>query len=117
MMPSCSHTGTPIHFHSSITSASASLIRARSRPSMSPRQSPSSRMRASIIFDGDSADLLLLFALAVMVTSTARLDHLPAIAGRIAKARIHGAIAIHRLLRELYALGAQLLAGAAAILD
>src|SRR5499426_3062732 len=49
MIPSCDHTGTPLHFHSSMTSGSASLIRARKRPSISPRQSPSSSILASII--------------------------------------------------------------------
>src|SRR3954447_10911909 len=54
MIPSCDHTGTPLHFHSSTTSGSASLIKARSRPSSSPRQSPSSLILASISRDGDS---------------------------------------------------------------
>src|SRR6476620_6542038 len=45
MIPSCSHTGTPRHFHVSTTSGSASLTRARSRPSVSPRQSASSLIR------------------------------------------------------------------------
>src|SRR4051812_44409042 len=55
MIPSCSHTGVPIHFHSSTTSGSASLIKARSWPSILPRQSPSSLIRASMRRDGDSA--------------------------------------------------------------
>src|SRR5262249_12818622 len=46
--PSCDHTGTPLHFHSSTTSGSASLTRVRSRLSILPRQSPSSSIRASI---------------------------------------------------------------------
>src|SRR6476620_5310952 len=29
MMPACSHTGTPLHFHSSTTSGSACLMRVR----------------------------------------------------------------------------------------
>src|SRR5690242_19127817 len=55
MIPACSHTGTPRHFHSSTTSGSASLIRARIRPSIWPRQSPSSLIRPSISFEGDWA--------------------------------------------------------------
>src|SRR5436190_23332253 len=42
MPPSCDHTGVPIHFHSSRTSGSASLMRARTRLNVSPLQSPSS---------------------------------------------------------------------------
>src|SRR5215467_9260719 len=51
--PSCDHTGTPLHFHSSTTSGSACLTRARTRLSISPRQSPSSLILASISRDGD----------------------------------------------------------------
>src|SRR5262247_4352164 len=51
--PSCDHTGTPRHFHSSPTSGSACLINVRSRESILPRQSPSSSIRSSIIRDGD----------------------------------------------------------------
>src|SRR4029078_13056419 len=53
--PSCDHTGTPLHFHSSTTSGSASLIREPNRPSISPRQSPSSLILASISCEGDLA--------------------------------------------------------------
>src|SRR5437868_11524949 len=53
-MPSCSHTGTPRHFHSSTTSGSACLIRARTWASVWPRQSPSSLIRPSISLDGDA---------------------------------------------------------------
>src|SRR5205807_6683404 len=42
IIPACDHTGTPLHFHSSSASGSACLIRARSRASVSPRQSLSS---------------------------------------------------------------------------
>src|SRR5690349_8083945 len=56
-MPSCSHTGTPRHFHSSTTSGSASFINVRTRLSISPRQSPRSTILWSINCDGD----LLLF--------------------------------------------------------
>src|SRR5436305_14412022 len=52
--PSCDQTGVP-HFHSSTTPGSASLIRARSRESISPLQSSSSSILASISSDGDSA--------------------------------------------------------------
>src|SRR5262249_16903732 len=51
--PSCDHTGTPLHFHSSTTSGSACLTKVRSRLSILPRQSPSSLMRASISCEGD----------------------------------------------------------------
>src|SRR5437867_3957968 len=37
--PLCDQTGVPLHFHSSATSGSASLIRARSRESMETRLS------------------------------------------------------------------------------
>src|SRR5438045_4005410 len=45
--PSCDHTGTPLHFHSSTTSGSASFTTARSRLSSSPRQSPNSAILRS----------------------------------------------------------------------
>jgi hypothetical protein len=73
MMPSCSHTGTPsiefdgfLHFTSSTTSGSASLMRLLTLASVSPRQSPSAAIRASINREGESLpfpsfDLLLLF--------------------------------------------------------
>src|SRR5262245_4676909 len=48
MIPACDHTGTPLHFHSSTTSGSARLMRIRTRASVSPRQSPSSLILASI---------------------------------------------------------------------
>src|SRR5690348_3062058 len=46
-MPSWNQTGT-LHFHSSTTPGSASWISSRTRASVSPRQSPSSAIRASI---------------------------------------------------------------------
>src|SRR5579871_2075459 len=55
MMPSCDQTGTPRHFHSSSTSGSTCLIRARIRASVLPRQSSSSLILASISLDGESA--------------------------------------------------------------
>src|SRR5215469_7326776 len=54
MIPACDHTGTPRHFHTSTTSGSASLISARTRASVLPRQSPNSSIRASISREGDS---------------------------------------------------------------
>src|SRR5688572_4402331 len=59
--PLCDQTGVPLHFHSSATSGSASLIRARSRESISPLQSSSSSILASISSDGDSAFVVGLF--------------------------------------------------------
>src|SRR5215510_2609680 len=53
--PSCDQTGVPLHFHSSTTSGSAALISARSRASISPLQSSSSAILASMSSDGDSA--------------------------------------------------------------
>src|SRR6185312_5678395 len=52
-MPLFDHTGTPRHFHSSMTSGSASRIRVRSRLSIWPRQSPSSLILASISCEAD----------------------------------------------------------------
>src|SRR5512140_1807192 len=40
--PSWDHTGVPIHFHSSTTSGSASVMRARILARVTPLQSPSS---------------------------------------------------------------------------
>src|SRR5712671_1626752 len=50
MMPSCDQIGVPIHFHSSTTSGSASLMSLRILLRVSPRQSPSS----AILFDMSS---------------------------------------------------------------
>src|SRR5262249_49389926 len=52
MKPACDPTGTPRHFHSSTTSGSACLMSARTRASISPRQSPSSSILLSISRDG-----------------------------------------------------------------
>src|SRR5688500_9010030 len=52
IIPSCSHTGTPLHFHVSTTSGSTCLTSARTRASVSPRQSPSSLILSSISLDG-----------------------------------------------------------------
>src|SRR5207244_1323482 len=54
MIPASDHTGTPLHFHSSTTSGSACLMRRRTRASISPRQSPSSLILASISREGES---------------------------------------------------------------
>src|SRR6267142_2484575 len=55
IIPLCDQTGVPLHFHSSATSGTASLIRARIRESISPLQSPRPSILASISSDGDSA--------------------------------------------------------------
>src|ERR1700740_3141267 len=52
MMPSCDQIGVPIHFHSSTTAGSASLISLRILPRVSPRQSPSSAIFLSISSEG-----------------------------------------------------------------
>src|SRR6188508_174718 len=54
IIPACDHTGTP-HFHSSTTSGSACLMRIRIRASVSPRQSLSSLILASISCEGESS--------------------------------------------------------------
>src|SRR4026209_3051954 len=54
MMPSCSHTGTPRHFHSSTTSGTACLMMLLMRASVSPRQSPSSLILASMHREGEA---------------------------------------------------------------
>ena len=48
MPPSWDHIGVPIHFHSSTTSGTASLIRARILASVSPLQSPNSAILSLI---------------------------------------------------------------------
>src|SRR4249920_2266174 len=60
IMPACDHTGTPRipfdgfrHFTSSTTSGSACLMSVRTRASVSPRQSSSSVIFASINVDPD----------------------------------------------------------------
>ncbi len=50
MMPSCDQIGVPIHFHSSTTSGSASLMSLRILLRVFPRQSPSS----AILFEMSS---------------------------------------------------------------
>src|SRR5258706_3635997 len=48
IIPACDHTGTPLHFHSSSTSGQACWMRIRTRASISPRQSLSCLILASI---------------------------------------------------------------------
>src|SRR3954466_10524372 len=57
MMPSCDQTGVPIHFHSSTTSGSVSLINARILARVFPRQSPSSAIRFVMSSDADGPSL------------------------------------------------------------
>src|SRR5438874_3758610 len=64
MIPACDHTGAPpgfdgfLHFTSSTTSGSACLMSARTRSSVSLRQSLSSLILASISREGDSPPFL-----------------------------------------------------------
>src|SRR6266496_394114 len=53
MMPSCDQIGVPIHFHSSTTSGSASLMSLRILPRVTPRQSPSSAILFEMSSDAD----------------------------------------------------------------
>src|SRR2546428_3490837 len=53
MMPSCDQIGVPIHFHSSTTSGSASLMSLRTLLRVSPRQSPSSAILFEMSSDAD----------------------------------------------------------------
>src|ERR1700680_982457 len=53
MMTSCHQTGVPIHFHSSTTSGSASLMSLRILLRVSPRQSPSSAILFEMSSDAD----------------------------------------------------------------
>src|ERR1035438_6954265 len=53
MMPSCDQIGVPLHFHSSTTSGSASLMSLRILLRVSPRQSPSSAILFEIRSDAD----------------------------------------------------------------
>src|SRR4029077_21166992 len=54
IIPTCDHTGTPLHLHSSTTSGSACLMRIRTRASASLRQSLSSLILASNSSEGES---------------------------------------------------------------
>src|SRR4029077_5062299 len=53
MMPSCDQIGVPIHFHSSTTSGSASLMSLRILLRVFPRQSPSSAILFEMSTDAD----------------------------------------------------------------
>src|ERR1700704_5189425 len=53
MMPSCDQIGVPIHFHSSTTSGTASLMSLRILRRVSPRQSPSSAILFEMSSDAD----------------------------------------------------------------
>src|SRR5437870_11378954 len=53
MMPSCDQIGVPIHFHSSTTSGSASLMSLRILLRVFPRQSPSSAILFEMSSDAD----------------------------------------------------------------
>src|SRR5467141_1870539 len=53
MMPSCDQIGVPIHFHSSRTSGSASLMSLRILLRVSPRQPPSSAILFETSSDAD----------------------------------------------------------------
>src|SRR3954471_560179 len=57
LIPSCDHTGVPIHFHSSTTSGSAALISLRILPRVFPRQSPRLAIRSEMSLDADSPSL------------------------------------------------------------
>src|SRR5580693_8267443 len=52
-MPSCDHTGVPLHFHSSTTSGTACLISLRILLKVCPRQSPSSEILSEISSGAD----------------------------------------------------------------
>src|SRR5262245_34605076 len=107
MIPACSHTGTPriafdgfFHFTSSTTSASASLMRRRTRASASPRQSPRSLILASINREGEASPfpafgaLLFLIVVVAFVMVVARRsvgDHqLVVTVGRMKRAEMRG---------------------------
>src|SRR3954454_1646129 len=83
IMPSRYQTGTPRHFHSSTTSGSACLTSSRMRASNSPRQSPSSSIRASI-FSAASVmpDLLYADGVARGITQGA-VPRAPRLVGRL----------------------------------
>src|SRR5258708_19976198 len=57
MMHSCDQTGVPIHFHSSTTSGSATLMSLRILLRVSPRQSPSSAILCEMSSGADRPTL------------------------------------------------------------
>src|SRR5688500_14319922 len=80
MMPSCDQTGVPIHFHSSTTSGSASLMSLRILASAFPRQSPSSAIRFEMSCDADwpwLAPGLFMFSSSIPVRRWQRAARLP----------------------------------------
>src|SRR5712671_2747695 len=68
MIPLWDQTGTPLHFHSSITSGLACLTRRRTRESVLPLQSSSSLILASISREGDSPLVVALYFIFVCTT-------------------------------------------------
>src|SRR6185369_4399763 len=56
-MPSCDQTGVPIHFHSSTTPGSASLMSLRILARVFPRQSPSSAILFELSSDASTPRL------------------------------------------------------------
>lgn len=56
--PPWDQTGVPRYFHSSTTSGTASLMRARTLASASPRQSPSSALLSLMSLEADSPSVL-----------------------------------------------------------
>src|SRR5947209_9897720 len=91
IIPACDHTGTPLHFHSSTTSGSACLIRIRTLARVSPRQSLSSLILASISREGESPPfpsfepLFLFFIVVVACLSLGRLTRPAAGHGRVTR--------------------------------
>src|SRR6266704_6998402 len=65
IIPSCDHTGLPIHFHSSIISRSASRMLFRMLANVLPRQSVSSAISWLIRSDGFIGSLCLVIPAAV----------------------------------------------------
>src|ERR1700761_3588931 len=77
MIPSCSHTGTPgfvafCHLKVSSTSGSPLGISALSLASFSPRQSPRSSIRASILAEEESLSAVLLAMIQTLSRPQAR---------------------------------------------
>src|ERR1700731_177831 len=85
MMPSCDQIGVPIHFHSSTTSGSASLMSLRILPRVFPRQSPSSAILFEMSSDADwpwlAPDFFMFSSLLCEQFTGNQLTELPEIAG------------------------------------
>src|ERR1700679_2932835 len=75
MIPSWDQTGIS-HFHSSTTSGSACLISARRRASISPRQSASSSILASMSLDAEPLDADLTVADSAFLETVFFMKHL-----------------------------------------